>query len=61
MSLLTGFIFIELLDTLPFIGSRLAMGSSIVDEKTLGMKGLAKMAPPGADFVKNIKGRSFMG
>ncbi len=56
MALITGYVFIELLDTLPFIGSGLAMGSGIVDEKSLGMSGLTKHAPPGNDFMKGVKG-----
>lgn len=59
MALITAYVFVEMLDTLPFIGSGLAMGSGIVDEKSMGMDGLAKMAPPGNDFMKNIRSKMF--
>lgn len=57
MALIVGYIFIELLDTIPFIGSGIAMGSGMVDEKSLGMSalGMGKMSPPGSDWVKSFK------
>jgi hypothetical protein len=57
MSLIVGYIFIELLDTIPFVGSGIAMGSGMVDEKSLGMSslGMGKMAPPGNDVIKAQK------
>lgn len=61
MALITGFVFIELLDKLPFIGQGLALGSGLVDEKSLGITGIAKLTPPGADFMKHIRGKSFVG
>jgi hypothetical protein len=55
MAMITGYVFIELLDTLPFIGSGLAMSKGLTDEKSLGIGGMPKMAPPGSDFMKNVK------
>lgn len=63
MALITGYVFVELLDTLPFIASGLA-GSS-VDAKMLGTDGatssLSRMAPPGSDFMKNLREKTLGG
>jgi len=58
MAFLVAYIFLQMLDVLPFLGSGLAMGSSIVGDSSLNAKtlGAGNLAPPGADAIKNIKG-----
>ncbi len=56
MALITGYIFIEMLEIIPFIGSGMAMGGGIADGKALfGGLGTEKIAGGGSDFMKNLK------
>jgi hypothetical protein len=61
MAMITGYVFIELLETLPLIGNGIASGSGVVEERALGSGGLAKMGPPGTDFMKNLKSKLLSG
>ena len=53
MALMVAYIFLQILDVLPFIGSGLAMGSGTVGDSGNAL-GVGKLAPPGSNFMKNL-------
>ena len=57
MALLTGYIFSEMLDVIPFIGSGLAMGGGGIMDGKLSSVGMGEMniSASKADFTKNLK------
>ncbi|MBY0407521.1 MAG: type IV secretion system protein [Rickettsiales bacterium] len=54
MAMITAYVFVELLDTLPFIGSGLASANGIVDKDKI-TSSLSQLTPPGNDFMKNLQ------
>lgn len=54
MALITGYVFISLLDSLPFIGSGIAAAG---DEKTFGLKGIESLQPPGSEAMDKLQGK----
>jgi hypothetical protein len=55
MAFLVGYIFLKILDALPFLGATMAMGNSVVqgmESKTLGS---GSLSPPGSNAVKSMK------
>jgi len=57
MAFLVGYIFVEMLNVIPFIGAGVAMGGGGVGGADLNAKtfGSGSLAPPGNDAVKNMK------
>lgn len=56
MALITGYIFVEMLEIIPFVGSGMAMGGGIMDTKSLtGGLGKDSLSTSGSDFTKNLK------
>jgi hypothetical protein len=56
MAAITAYVFTELLQSLPHIGSGLAMSTS-VNEKTMGLGGLGRLMPAGADINHATRGK----
>lgn len=52
MALLTGYIFVSMLEIMPFIGSGLGMGAGVGEGRMMGMD---KISASGGDFLKNLK------
>lgn len=54
MALITAYVFISLLDSLPFIGTGIAAAG---DEKSFGVNAISSLKPPGEDAMASVQNK----